>query len=44
MALAKDHLEYLSWSFMLFEAIWGLKINMERSELGSVGSMIGWRC
>ena len=29
----KEHLEVLSWAFMWFKAIFGLKINMDKSEL-----------
>lgn len=29
----KEHMEYLGWAIMWFEAILGLKINMEKSEL-----------
>ena len=33
----KEHLEALSWSFMWFEMISGLKINLDKSELILVG-------
>ena len=35
----KEHLEALSWAFMWFEAISGLKINLDKSELIPVGEV-----
>ena len=34
---SQDHLTYLSWLLMWFEAVSGLKINLEKSELIPVG-------
>ena len=34
---SQDHLTYLSWLLMWFEAVSGLRINLEKSELISVG-------
>ena len=36
---SKGNLEYLSWVFMWFETCLGLKINLEKSELISVGEV-----
>ena len=36
---SKENLEYLSWVFMWFEVCSGLKINLEKSELISVGEV-----
>ena len=35
----KENLEYLSWVFMWFEACSSLKINLEKSELISIGNI-----
>ena len=32
-----DQLRYLSWVFMWFEALFGLKVNMDKSEIIPVG-------
>ena len=37
--VSKDQLLYLSWILMWFEAISGLKINMDKSELILVGGV-----
>ena len=34
---SKEHVEVLSWAFMWFEAIFGLKINLHKSELIPMG-------
>ena len=34
---SKEHVEVLSWAFMWFEAISGLKINLHKSELIPMG-------
>ena len=34
---SQDYLTYLSWLLMWFEAVWGLRINLEKSELIPVG-------
>ena len=34
---SQDHLTYLSWLLMWFEAVLGLRINLEKSELIPVG-------
>ena len=34
---SQDHLTYLSWLLMWFEAVSGLRLNLEKSELISVG-------
>ena len=36
---SKENLEYLSWVFMWFEVLLGLKINLEKSELIPVGEV-----
>ena len=40
---SKDDVEVLSWAFMWFEAIFGLKINLHKSELILVGWFLVWR-
>ncbi|RVW27485.1 LINE-1 retrotransposable element ORF2 protein [Vitis vinifera] len=38
-----DQLQYLSWTFMWFEAISGLKVNLSKTEAFPVGKAFLWR-
>ena len=39
----KEKVEHLSWVFMWFETLLGLKINLEKSELILLGRSLTWR-
>ena len=39
---SKEHVEVLSWAFMWFEIVFGLKINLHKSELIYVGKVLNF--